>query len=185
MKQLFDRTEVILLDIDGTILDFAACVKEIMQSGFKKFGLPAYEPWMFDVFIEINEQLWKQLERKEITFQELIAVRWNRILDALGMDFDGPVMEQYFRQNLMSSAIPVKGAGELLRTLSGRFELGMASNGPYEQQRNRLSVAGFADFFTYFFVSQRVGYSKPDPRFFEAAINGINEDRARRGKAAL
>lgn len=185
MTGLLAGTEVVLLDIDGTLLDFDACVKYTMQSGFERYGLPRYEPWMFDVFTEINGGLWKQLERKEISQQELFAVRWARILDALGMDFDGATMEKYFRQNLMSSGIPVEGAGELLSALGSRFELGVASNGPYEQQVNRLSVAGFVDCFTYFFVSQRIGYSKPDARFFDTALAGINQGRTERGKAPV
>ncbi|MBQ8093008.1 MAG: HAD-IA family hydrolase [Clostridia bacterium] len=182
MRTFLDTIEVVLLDIDGTVLDFDACVVETMREGFCQFGLPEYEPWMFEYFKEINDILWKQLERGEITQQELFAVRWKRILERIGIAFDGSQMEQFFRQKLLNSAIPVPGAGKLLETLACRYELGVASNGPYEQQRRRLTLAGFADHFTYFFVSQRIGCAKPDPRFFKTAMNEMNEGRLRCGK---
>ena len=93
------------------------------------------------------------------------------------MDFDGPTFERYFRAALHESAIPVAGARELLDALRGRYTLAAASNGPYEQQLHRLALAGMKDCFAYFFISQRIGASKPSPVFFDAAFREVNEGR--------
>ena len=93
------------------------------------------------------------------------------------MDFDGPVFEKYFRAALHESAIPVPGAHELLEALRGRYLLAAASNGPYEQQLHRLALAGMRDCFNYFFISERIGASKPSPVFFDAAFREVNEGR--------
>ena len=96
-----------LIDIDNTLLDFDEYVRQTMQSGFAHFGLRPYEPFMDDVFERENNELWRALERGELTFAELKRVRWNSIFEALGIEFDGSVFEEYFRAALHESAIPV------------------------------------------------------------------------------
>ena len=42
--------KLILIDIDNTLLDFDAYIRQTMEEGFAHFGLRPYEPWMYDVF---------------------------------------------------------------------------------------------------------------------------------------
>ena len=149
--------KLILIDIDNTLLDFDAYIRQTMEEGFAHFGLRPYEPWMYDVFHRENNKLWRQIEEGTLTFPELEKIRWSNIFAALDMDFDGPTFERYFRAALHESAIPVPGARELLDALCGRYTLAAASNGPYEQQLHRLALAGMKDCFAYFFISQRIG----------------------------
>mgnify|MGYP002564130142 CR=1 FL=1 len=168
---------VIFIDIDNTLLDFDAYIRQTMAEGFAHFGLRPYEPYMEEVFHRENGKLWHQIEAGTLTFRELEQIRWNNVFRALQIDFDGPVFEKYFRAALYDSAIPVDGAMELLRALHGSYTLAVASNGPYEQQLHRLALAGMKDCFAYFFISQRIGASKPSPVFFDAAFREVNEGR--------
>lgn len=167
--------KAVFLDIDNTLLSFYGYVKETMRTGFEKYGLRPYEDWMFPVFKRINNGLWRQIELGEITFQELSDVRWNRIFAELGIDFDGHVFEKYFRSQLRLSAIPIPGAAELVDYLSGKYLLCAASNGPYEQQVNRLRIWGRLDRFAHVFVSSDVGAQKPEPAFFDGAFKVLRE----------
>ena len=169
--------KLILIDIDNTLLDFDAYIRQTMEEGFAHFGLRPYEPWMYDVFHRENNKLWRQIEEGTLTFPELEKIRWNKVFAALDIAFDGTVFEKYFRTALHESAIPVAGAKELLETLHSRYTLAAASNGPYEQQLHRLALAGMKDCFTYFFISERIGASKPSPLFFDAAFREVNEGR--------
>lgn len=169
--------KAVLFDIDNTLLSFDGYVKQSMEEGFARFGLKKYEPWMFDVFTRENNALWRSLERGEITFEDIKAGRWNRIFSVLGIDFDGPVFETYFREKLNVSAIPVEGSPETLGWLRGKFILCAASNGPYEQQLNRLKLAGMAEYFDYFFISEEMGVSKPSAEYFSLCFDRINEGR--------
>ena len=58
-----------------------------------------------------------------------------------------------------------------------RYLLAAASNGPYEQQLHRLALAGMKDFFDWFFISERIGASKPSKLFFDEAFRQVNEGR--------
>ena len=166
--------KLVLLDIDNTLLSFDGYVRQSMKDGFERFHLKPYQEEMFSVFTRINNGFWEALERREITRDELLARRWQTVLDALGIDFDGAAFEAYFQECLISSAIPVEGAMELLDYLSGRYELGVASNGPYGQQMNRLKVGGMLKYFRYFFVSERLGAVKPEKAFFDACMKELD-----------
>ena len=122
--------KVIFIDIDNTLLSFDEYVKQAMREGFEKFGLGEYRGEMFGVFLGINAKLWRAIEKKEITFEELGQIRWNMVFEKLGIDFDGVVFEDYFRARLRESAIPVDGAYEMLDYLSSKYTLCAASNGP-------------------------------------------------------
>ncbi|MBQ8758821.1 MAG: HAD-IA family hydrolase [Clostridia bacterium] len=169
--------KAILLDIDNTLLDFDAYVKESMRNGFEKFGLKAYTDSDYDTFTVINNGLWHEIEEGTLTFEELKKIRWNKVFEALGITFDGVYFEKYFREYLNESAIPVKGAKELISYLNGKgYILCAASNGPFDQQCNRLKIGKMYDCFTHFFISERVGYSKPAAEFFEVCFEELNKN---------
>ena len=159
--------KAVLIDIDDTLLSFSACVKEAMRDGFSSFGLRPYTDAMFPVFERINNALWRQLEQGTLTFEELMKCRWDLIFKELGIDFDGSVFEAYFRRKLYDSAIPEDGAADLLEYLSRKYTLCVASNGPSEQQMNRLRAGKMSGFFSHFFISSQIGAQKPSRPFFD------------------
>ena len=142
----------VFIDIDNTLLDFNAYVTDSMKEGFEKFGLPPYEDKMGAVFRKINEGLWQKIERGELDLEGLRRNRWNIIFSALGIDFDGAVFEDFFRERLFYSAVPVSGALEMLSYLAPKYILCAASNGPKAQQMNRLKLAGMDKYFKFFFL---------------------------------
>lgn len=167
--------KVIFLDVDNTLLSFSGYVQQTMAEGFRKFGLKPYTEDMFPVFEKINNDVWQQLERGEITFAELQQIRWNRVFDTLGIDFDGLVFEEYFRQQLFHSAVPEDGAFPLLDYLKGKYPLCVASNGPYEQQMNRLNIGKMAGYFDFFFISEKFGCQKPSREFFDRCFAELHD----------
>lgn len=167
--------KAVFLDIDNTLLDFDAYVKDAMKTGFKKYGLPEYREEMFDTFTTENAKLWHRIEEGTLTFNELIKIRWNKIFEALGMSFDGVEFETYFRQFLNQSAIPVKGAINLLKHLEGKYTICAASNGPYDQQINRLKIGNMHQYFSHFFISEKIGASKPAKEFFDYCFGELDK----------
>ena len=174
--------KALFIDIDNTLLDFDGYVREAMQKGFRQFGLKPYTEEMFPVFRRINTELWQEIEEGKLTLAELTKIRWSRILETLNIDFDGIRFEDYFREGLFHSAIPIDGAMEMLSYLEKRDLLCAASNGPYDQQRNRLKKAGMDPFFSHFFISERIGVSKPAEAFFTRSIQELNEALIHRGE---
>jgi len=169
--------KAILIDVDNTLLDFDACVKAALKDGFEYFGLPAYQEEMFPIFTKINNALWHQIETGELTREQLMEIRFDRIFEALGINFDGVTFEDYFRRYLFDSAIHVEGASELLQYLSEKYVVCAASNGPYAQQIHRLKNGGLAPYLTYAFISEQVGAEKPSRVFFDVCMRVLREGK--------
>ena len=169
--------KAVFIDIDDTLLDFAPTCKAAMKEGFEKFGIAPYRDGMVNVLLDVTAEMWKEIEKEEITYDYLLKERFNRVFARLGIDFDGKIFEDFFRGFLFESAIEVEGASELLDYLDGKYILCTASNGPHAQQINRLKNADMLKYFTHCFISESVGASKPSKSFFSYALDKLNEGR--------
>ena len=158
--------KVVFVDIDNTLLSFEEYVKWAMKTGFEHFGFKPYEPYMFDVFHEINMGFWHRHERGEITFEQIQNERWDKVFEALGIDGDGKAFEEYFRTKIFDSAILEPYAKETLEYLHDKYILATASNGPFEQQKHRLQVGDILEYFDFVFVSEDIGVQTPEKEFF-------------------
>ena len=157
--------KAIFIDIDGTLLDFEACVEESMRLGLIERGVD-YKAEMLETFHRINNGLWRDLEQGKLTFEKLLEIRWATVFAELGIELDGPEFERYFRARLHESAIPMAGSYEMLGYLSGKYRLFAASNGPDEQQKKRLEKADMLKYFEEVFTSGKIGAEKPSADFF-------------------
>lgn len=170
--------KAVFLDVDNTLLDFDLCAVRVMRQCFEEFGLAFETSMYYDTFTRINNPLWEQIERGELTREELFRVRWTLIFRALGIDFDGPTFEKRFLALLETTAVPVPGAPELVSYLQGKYTLCAASNAFYEQQIRRLTLAGIAPYLAHIFVSEALGANKPDIAFFNACLSSLPGIRA-------
>ena len=167
MIQVIIMIKAVLVDIDNTLLDFHKCSDESMCLAAEDFGISFPENY-FEIFTEINNGLWTKIEKGELTRQGLFKIRWNLVFEAMGIDADGPVFEECFRDYIKKSAIPVEGAIELLQYLSNKYSVYVASNSSYEQQKARLGKAGMLPYVKEIFTSEEIGFAKPSKEFFEA-----------------
>lgn len=169
--------KAVFIDVDNTLLDFEAYVQNALRDGFARFGIGAYEDSVYEVFTEENNKLWHAIEDGLLTFERLQEIRFNNVFSRLGISYDGPAFESYFRAELNHSGVPMPGAMEMVRALSGKVELYAASNGPQSQQESRLDAAGMLPMFNGVFTSGGLGASKPDRAFFDAAFAVMNTGR--------
>ena len=167
--------KVIFFDIDNTLLSFDEYVRDAMRTGFALFRIGTYDESMFGVFQTVNNALWQEIEQGTLTLEELRKFRWNRIFSALGLSFDGPTFETFFRERLNESAIPEPGAVPVLESLSRKYPLCAASNGPYRQQENRLRIAGMLPYFSHLFISGELGAPKPSALFFDGCMERLKK----------
>lgn len=167
--------KAVFIDVDNTLLSFDGYVQEALRSGFRKFSLGDYSDNVCSVFTSINNGLWRSIEKGELTFEELEKIRFDRVFGALRIIADGPLFERYFKACLNESAIEVPGALDLLRYLAPRYTLCAASNGPYDQQVNRLRLGGMLKYFDLLFISEDIGFQKPSPEYFSVCMDRLNK----------
>ncbi len=168
----------LFIDIDNTILDFGKCSRQSVTDGFRDFGLEYGEDVM-GVFHRVNDRLWLKIEDGTLTRKQLHEIRWKTVFRELGIDADGAAFEKRFVSNLHDSSEPVDGAYDFLEYLSKKYTLCAASNGPYEQQCHRLKKADMLKYFSHVFVSEDIGVSKPDIKFFvecQKRLGGISKE---------
>lgn len=169
----YSMIKAVFIDIDNTLLDFNKCAKLAMRQSFNECNL-VFTDEVFPTFKRINDELWKKIELKTLTRKGLHDIRWNLILSELKIDFDGKTLEKRFLENLNYSVVPVDGAEEILAYLSSKYEVYTVSNAPMEQQKKRLKSSGFDRYIKKAFISQEIGFDKPDKRFFEACFLVVN-----------
>ena len=164
--------KAVFIDIDNTLLDFNKCALWSMQKAFDDRNLK-FEPSMYDVFRAVNDKLWLEIEKGALTKEELYACRWNMIFAILGINENGVEFENIFYSHLTESAEPVDGANDLLEYLSKKYTVCAASNASYEQQIRRLDNAGMTKYLDKIFISEQLGYSKPQREFFDKCFAEI------------
>lgn len=165
--------KIVFIDVDNTLLDFDKCAELSIKQAFADFGL-SFSNEVVEAFHKINEGLWHEIEKGKITRAELFDVRWNKILEYLGIKFDGHVLEKRFFSYLTKAAVPVDHALETLRYLSEKYIICITSNAGHDQQTKRLESVGMLGYIDKVFVSERIGFAKPDKSFFDACFREID-----------
>ena len=166
--------KAVLIDIDDTLLDFIKSAKCAIKTIFPLCGLE-YTDNVGSMFQEINEELWRKIERREITKQEMYALRWKTILEALNIKYDGVEMEKLFRSTLSGIAEPVDDAYILLDYLYEKYPLYAATNSSYEHQHKRLTQSNMLKYFQKLFVSEKMGALKPAKEFFDGCLKEMGD----------
>ena len=163
---------VVFIDIDDTLLDFTKCANDAIKSACNKFGMP-YTTTLVDTFHPINLDLWHRLEKKEVTKEKLFDTRFQIVFDKLGIKADGIAFETAFRENFHESAILVDGARDLLEYLRSKYKVYVASNASMHQQTNRMKKAELDGYIDGYFVSEEIGFPKPQKEFFDACFKAL------------
>jgi len=166
----------ILFDLDGTLMDFnkgeaSAFIDTMMH--FK-----AYNPSREEIshFSFLNEKLFHQFAKGEMTRIEFQEKRFKEIMEYLGMDGDISLFNKYYVESLKYQADLFDGVVDVLEELSKKYRLFIASNGMNQVQIKRLKKAGIYDYFEKIYISEIIGYNKPDKEFFEYIIKDIKDD---------
>ncbi len=97
------RYRFLLFDVDNTLLDFDANEAESFRSMIEQVG----ETWtqeLYETYRQMNINLWKQIERKEISVEEGINRRFSDLMALYGKCVDGKKWEEVYRFYLNQGA---------------------------------------------------------------------------------
>ncbi|MDO4324844.1 MAG: YjjG family noncanonical pyrimidine nucleotidase [bacterium] len=163
----------LFFDVDGTLLDFDAAEREALGLLLRDRGIEIREEYI-QCYHHINASMWKMLERGEITREKLQSERFVQFFDAVGLKEKADGEEnRIYRNYLSQAAIPIAGAQAVLQELGSRYPLYVVSNGNTQVQYGRLGICGFQKYFRQIFLSEEIGYTKPDKRFFEECLRQL------------
>ena len=163
----------ILFDLDDTLLDFRKAEAVAIAATLTKLGIKPDEA-IISRYSAINAGLWKKLENGELSRAEVLVQRFDVLFSELGADAKGELAWQIYESLLGEGHYFIDGALDLLEALYPKYNLYLASNGTASVQDSRIASAGIARYFQNIFISQRIGFDKPHPGFFEHCFNSIS-----------
>lgn len=158
--------EVILFDVDGTLLDFDKAEEQGIEALLSHFNVPVTEENKRRYHV-LNKEYWQKLERGEITRDQVLSWRFEDFFGGFGIEVDGAEVDGLYRKELNNSAVLIDGAIELLEALKDRYPLYIVTNGVAATQYRRLSASGLDRYFKGIFISEEAGAQKPQQEFFD------------------
>lgn len=165
---------ILLFDVDNTLLDFDANEAKSFRSMMEEMG----EPWtkeVYETYKKMNAELWKSIERGEITVEEGINRRFSDLMAGYGKRVDGRQWERVYRRYLNQGVQEIPHARHVLRELGERgYELYVITNGVEETQTFRMSRSGLDKYFRQLFISGKIGAGKPSKDFFNYVKSHVN-----------
>lgn len=171
---------VILWDVDGTLLDFEYSQRYAITKCFEDAGREVSEE-IIERYGQINESYWKRLELGEVTKAELLPGRFRTLFEEFGIfDMDVEDFRGKYQEALGSVYRFLDDSLTVCRSLKGDFSQYVITNGVAGTQRNKLDLSGLTDVMDGIFISEEIGFNKPDQGFFEICLDQIGEkDRSR------
>ena len=170
----------IFLDLDDTILDFQKGERMALRKTFDAMGI-SYDEAIIERYLQINYEHWRALERGEITRDQVLIGRFERLFEEMEIEVSANDAQDLYQKLLSYEHDFLPGGKEMLDALteSGKYKLYMATNGIPEVQYPRIKDSGIGKYFEKIFISYEIGYPKPKIEFFEgcfAQIDGFKKD---------
>lgn len=164
----------ILWDIDGTILNFLEAEKTAVRKCFEIHGLGVCTDEMLKEYSEINARYWQLLERGEMTKHDILVGRFAEFFRKHGLpEAAAEPFNNDYQIRLGDSIVYNDHAPEVLNALKGKAVQCAVTNGTKIAQERKLRESGLNDIFDYIFISEDVGYEKPDTRFFDKVFETL------------
>ncbi len=173
-----DDIEVLLVDLDDTIINFEAAEKAALKTLFERFALGYITDEMIEKYSAINARYWQMLERKEKTKDVILVERFKEFFELYGIDSSiAEAFNEAYQTTLGDTIVYNDDSLELMKELKGKVRLYLVSNGTVIAQRKKLKNSGFDKVFDKIYLSEEVGYEKPAKEFFDRVFEDIDVDK--------
>lgn len=173
-----NRYDILLCDADDTVLDFQAAMRTSIINAARAVGIKATDDKIIKEFGDITVIVWRKLEDEGLIRDELDKLRFAMLKERLNEDFDPSAMSEAFMREMKSTRFLIDGATEFLSAVRARgIKVYIVTNGFAPIAHERLkALDGCID---GAFISDEIGYNKPDPRLFDYVINMLGVDKSR------
>jgi putative hydrolase of the HAD superfamily len=174
----------VLFDLDGTLWDFHENSKDTLHTLFGEHQLAKYLNCDFETYyksyIVINEQYWALFREDKIDKNELRYGRFNasfKVFDYDNLDLAKTVNDAYLKLSPYKIKL-LEGTIDLLDYLRDKYTLHIVTNGFPEVQHIKMANTGLRPYFQELFISEEIGYNKPDKKIFEHIFGKLNTTAA-------
>lgn len=159
--------KTLLWDIDGTLLNFLKAEEYAIRKCFQIFNLPECTDEMLAEYSSINKKYWEELEKGNITKQQVLRGRFEEFFKRENIKFDRiDELNSEYQLRLGDNIYFSDNAMETVTYLKGKCRQYAVTNGTFKAQERKLNRSGLIDVFDDVFISDQIGYEKPSVEFF-------------------
>lgn len=167
--------KAVLWDIDGTLLNFKRAQYVALYKCFAYFD-EHLDDGMVEVYDRINHSYWLMLEKGEISKSELLVKRFVVFFRKYGINIDPEEFNEMYQVELGNTYVFNDHGYETVKELKNRGIIQFAvTNGTKVAQNGKLRGSGLDKLLDEIFISEDIGFEKPDKRFFEPVIDKLRE----------
>ncbi|MBN1449255.1 MAG: YjjG family noncanonical pyrimidine nucleotidase [Bacteroidetes bacterium] len=161
----------LFFDADDTIFDYQTAEREAFRITASAFGLADRLEQAHALYRRHNADVWRALERGDITQDDLKPERFRRLLSDLADDTgNAEAMSDHYLARLSEQTQLLPGAEAIVAAAARRYLLVLVTNGLTYVQRRRFAAAPVTRHFRKILISEEIGVAKPDPAIFAAAL---------------
>lgn len=169
----------IIFDLDRTLFNFERGAEEALKDLHTIYIAPhtkkSFEEF-HSLYNVINKGLWDEYRRGIISKEVLRVKRFAMSLENLNVHKPNIAVQMgdMYVRITAEKAYLFPYSLEILEYLKPKYDLAIMTNGFKEVQYPKLDRSGIRDYFKHIYISEEVGYNKPDIRIFEHAIKDMN-----------
>jgi putative hydrolase of the HAD superfamily len=167
----------LFFDLDHTLWDTDKNSAESLQELYAELklldhGLPSFNEFL-ECYRSHNERLWGLYSENKIGRD---AVRINRFRYTLedfnirNYELANQLSEEFAKRTPYKPHL-IEDTLHVLGQISEKYHLSIITNGFKESQAIKMDNSGIRNYFRHLFISEEVGYNKPDVRIFEHALS--------------
>lgn len=167
------RYDVILWDVDGTLLDFNYSQRKAICKCIEDIGITPSEE-MIVRYAQINEGWWRRLELGQVTREELLVGRFSDLFTEYHIECVDIELFKNQYENMLGNIYTLKeNSLEICNYLKGKCRQYVVTNGVTSVQMNKLKSSGLWDVMDGIFISEQIGAPKPQKAFFDKVLESI------------
>lgn len=171
----------ILLDIDGTLINFMETYKAA-SAKVLKYGGHSVTDETIRQYYQFNDDVWLGMNLDNVydpyicrnyhsMYMEYFRISNENARLAMGLKHSTAELSDYFIKELGECALPNTNAVDVCRHLAENHTLCIASNGLTDLQMSKLT--DFHPYISHYFISEDMGCIKPEKAYFQIILDSL------------
>lgn len=168
------KYKLLLFDADETLFDFKKSERYAFMKLLDNLKINFDKEECMKIYNEINVKIWKELEERKITSENLKIERFNRLFKRLSIDRDAAECSKLYMTYLAEGSFIYKESFEILDYLKERYRLAIITNGLLDVQNKRIRESDIGHYFEDIIISDEIKIAKPDAKIFKHTLQKLN-----------
>ena len=163
------RYQWLLFDADGTLFDYDRAERAALELALGQIGV-SFSSGHLATYQQINQTLWRGVEKGEITPGVVKVRRFELLLEAIRIAYSPSALSASYLECLANCSELLEDAGEVLGALHRKYRIAILTNGLQVVQRGRLARSTIRHHISDIIISEEIGAAKPAKEFFDTAF---------------